>query len=48
MKILIVIVLMVIAFFAGTTVHTEPQKTPRMENGCVIQESQGREIRTCG
>jgi hypothetical protein len=25
-----------------------PKKTPRMENGCVIQEVQGREIRTCG
>jgi hypothetical protein len=25
-----------------------PKKTPRMENGCVIQEVHGREIRTCG
>jgi hypothetical protein len=24
------------------------KKTPRMENGCVVQELQGREVKTCG
>ena len=24
------------------------KKTPRMEDGCVVQESQGKEVKTCG